>query len=106
MGGPFMMNLKVAVELRSPFSSHAFCVAPRMLRDMSDMLVVHDMLGDSASPLMWQVVSSSVVTKPDSIASLQQVNFAVRYWRSSIQEKSAPLPRRELPERCIGAPPL
>src|ERR1051325_4780901 len=98
MGGPFMMNLKAAVELRSPFSSHAFCVAPRMLRDMPDIAVVQDALGRSASPLMppVHVLSSSVVTKPDSVAVLQQVYLAVRYCRSSIRKNSAPVPNWKL----------
>src|SRR2546425_244645 len=96
MGGPFMMNLKVAVEPDRPPSSHAFCAVPRIVRPGSLIAIVHDALGKVASPAPppVQVESESVVTKPDSDAVLQQVYLAERYWRSSGREKPGPPPRR------------
>ena len=91
-----MMNLKVAVEVISPALSQAFCAAPRIVRDESAMAVLHAADGESASPLTWQVVSSSLSTKPDSAAVLQQVYFGDRYWRSSMTKNSARLPHRKL----------
>src|SRR5439155_644527 len=96
IGGPFMMSLKVAVEFIRPRSSQAFCAAPRIVREESAMAVLQAVDGASASPLTWQVVSSSVSTKPDSAALLQQVYFGERYWRSSMRKNSARLPHRKL----------
>src|SRR3989442_12809306 len=81
IGGPFMMNLKVAVEVISPALSQAFCAAPRIVRDESAMAVLHEADGEIASPLTWQVVSLSVSTKPDFAAVLQQGHFGDRDWR-------------------------
>src|SRR5438552_3237493 len=85
MGGPFMMNLKVAVELRRPFSSHVFWSAPRIVRPESLIAVVQSMDGKVASPAPppVQVESASVVTKPDSDAVVQHVCLCERYCRSS-----------------------
>src|SRR2546425_1394956 len=108
MGGPFMMNLKVAVEFMRPLLSHAFCVVPRIVRDESAIAVLHELLGSRASPAPppVHVESESVVTRPDSPALLQHVYFAERYWRSSIRKNSAPVPRRELRWSCIRSPPV
>src|SRR5215472_11692845 len=99
-GGPFMMNLNVAVELRSPSFSHCFCVDPRMVRPGSDMAVAQEgsvRNGRSASPAPppVHVESSSVRTKPE-VRALQQVYLAERYWRSSIRKNSAPAPSLKL----------
>src|SRR2546426_11128041 len=91
-----MMNLKVAVEVSSPFSSQVFCAAPRMVRVAPLIAVLHDMEGKVASPAPppVQVESASVVTNPESGAFVQQVYLAERYWRSSVTKKSAPPPQR------------
>ncbi len=60
------------------------------------MAVLQVLDGTSASPLTWQVVSSSFSTKPDSAAVLQHVYFGERYCRSSIRKNSARLPQRKL----------
>src|SRR2546430_14308890 len=101
-----MMNLKVAVEFIRPLSSQAFCAVPRIVREVSAMNVLQLLDGTSASPLVWQVVSSSFSTKPDSAAVLQHVYFGERYWRSPVREKSGrgappPAQRRRQP-----APPV
>src|SRR2546428_12562744 len=96
MGGPFMMNLKVAVEVTRPFSSHVFWSAPRIVRPESLIAVVQSVDGKVASPAPppVQVESASVVTKPDSAAVVQHVYLAERYWRAARRRHSAPLPGR------------
>src|SRR5439155_4316906 len=98
MGGPFMMNMYVAVELKRAFSSDVFWSAPRIVRPESHIAVLQSMDGKVASPAPppVQVESASVVTKPDSDAVVQHVYLAERYWRSSIRKSSAPLPERTL----------
>src|SRR5882762_2001406 len=95
-----MMNLNVALELRSPSFSHCFCAAPRMVRDGRSICAWHEASGKSASPAPppGQVESASVSTNPElaALGAAQHVYFAERYWRSSMRKNSAPLPHRVL----------